>query len=92
MPQIIMEKGGRVKIRKAGQNELHALLKEKFYEEAGEFFLSQEKEEFADILKVFHEIARSRGWGMNEIDDIRKRKAEKRGDFSGGIILESVED
>jgi len=91
IPEEIIKQGRRPKVRRAIDSELMHLLKEKLKEEVHEFVEVPGEEEFADIFEVLYAIAEFRKWKMEEIEKIRKKKAEHKGDFSERIILEGVE-
>ena len=45
----------------------------------------------ADVLEVLQAICVARGYSLEELDEVRARKAEERGAFAERIFLESVE-
>ena len=92
IPDIIIRGGRRIRMRQAADDEMAGFLKQKFYEEAEEFFSSGKKEELADVLQVLYAMSEFYNFGISELEEIRKRKLEERGDFSKRIILESVDD
>ena len=47
-------------------------------------------EELADLLEVIRAVALARGSSMEEVEQIRIKKAEKRGGFEKRILLETV--
>ena len=52
---------------------------------------SGEIEELADILEVLHAIREDRGISVESLRDKQRQKAEQRGRFDDGIVLERVE-
>ena len=47
-------------------------------------------EELADLLEVIHAVVLARGSSMDEVEQIRIQKDEKRGGFTKRILLNSV--
>lgn len=68
-------------------DELH----KKLFEEANEFVEADDPEEMADLLEVIYAIAEFRKINLNEVEQIRLEKREKRGGFNEKIYLENVE-
>ena len=48
-------------------------------------------EELADLLEVVYSVAKARGWSVEELEEVRKTKAEKRGGFEKRIFLKEVQ-
>ena len=69
-------------------SELH----KKLFEEANEFVENDDPEELADLLEVIYAIAKHKNINMQEVEQIRLNKRDKRGGFEDKIYLESVED
>ena len=88
IPEIIKEKGGRAITHIADDKEYWEKLKEKIKEEVEEFLAENNKEELADILEVIYAICDFKEFDKEEIERIRKEKAEKRGGFKDKIILD----
>lgn len=66
---------------------------EKLEEEVHEFLSSDDEhkiEEIADILEVLYAYCTVKGISREEIERIRKKKAEERGGFQQRIILEET--
>lgn len=74
----------------ASESEYKMKLREKLLEEVGEFLKDENEEEMADILEVVNSICKSNGWNMEDIEKVRKLKAEKRGSFDKRIILDET--
>lgn len=90
IPDIIAEKGERSTVHVASDEEYRSKLREKLTEEVAEFMESGEREELADVLEVVYALAAERGLSQEELERIRREKAEKRGGFAGRIILEET--
>lgn len=92
IPEIIEGKGLTPKIHIAADAEYAKKLNEKLEEEVKEYLEDESKEELADIMEVIKSLLALKGWHTEEIDEIRKSKADKRGRFKKKIILEQVEE
>ena len=66
------------------------MLDEKLNEELAEYQESKSMEELADLLEVVRAVALARGSSPEELEEIRRQKAEKRGGFEKKILLEEV--
>ena len=71
--------------------EYLAELHKKLFEEANEFVEADDPEELADLLEVIYAIANHKNISMEEVEQIRIKKREKRGGFEDKIYLETVE-
>ena len=69
-------------------DELH----KKLFEEANEFAENDDPEELADLLEVIYAIAKHKNINMEQVEEERVKKREKRGGFEDKIYLESVEE
>ena len=90
IPEIIKEKGGEAITHIADDEEYWEKLKEKLQEEVDEFLAEDNKEELADILEVIYAICDFKEINREELENIRKEKAEKRGGFKDKIILDET--
>ena len=72
--------------------EYLAELHKKLFEEANEFVEADDPEELADLLEVVYSIAKHKNINMEEVEDIRLKKREKRGGFEDKIYLDTVEE
>lgn len=90
IPEMIGSRGETAIMRVADDTEYFEKLKEKLGEETREFLESESPEELADVLEVLHAIRDFKGVTAEEIELIRKKKAEERGGFSERIILEET--
>ena len=52
--------------------------------------LSEEPLDEADLTEVIRAVALARGSSPEEVEEIRRKKAEKRGGFVSRILLEEV--
>lgn len=91
IPAIIRENGETPVTHRATDEEYRRRLREKLCEEAAEFRESGDPEELADVLAVIEAIRNAEDIAPAELDRLRERKADERGRFADGVVLERVE-
>ncbi len=90
IPEII-KKGGAIPITHiASDEEYWQKLKEKLQEEVDEFMKDSSEEELADILEVAYAIGDYKKINKEELELLRKKKVEERGEFKDKIILDET--
>ncbi|GGL69029.1 nucleoside triphosphate pyrophosphohydrolase [Halocalculus aciditolerans] len=89
IPGIIEEEGETPVTHVADGDEYEDRLLD---EEAAEYRESGDVEELADVLEVVHALRDLEGRSRDELETMRAEKAEERGRFSEGVVLERVED
>ena len=93
IPEILTEKGLNYVVRPvANEQEYVTKLKEKLQEEVNEFIENPCAEEMADIQEVLDALSHHIGATALDVLNVKEAKAQQRGCFYDGIILESVED
>jgi predicted house-cleaning noncanonical NTP pyrophosphatase (MazG superfamily) len=96
IPEVIEKTGKKFKSSILSNEEYIKELQEKGFEELREFIEAKDKtsslEELADVLEIIHALAEFHGSTIDEIEDIRKKKAEERGGFKNKVFLIEVED
>ena len=96
IPEVIERTGKSFNTRILSQEEYIKELKKKSYEELEEYMSAETNEEaleeLADLLEILHAFAAVHGSSIHEVEEIRKKKAEKRGGFQERIFLVDVED
>lgn len=96
IPEIIERDGKRLSTRILDEDEYVSYLNEKLKEELAEYLKCEETkdqiEELADMLEVILALAEVKGVSQDELDSLRRQKAETRGAFRHRILLEWVED
>lgn len=93
IPKIIRRDGSSPEYSEVENIENHLdLLAEKLVEEAEEFLENREMEELVDVLEVIDSYLEISDADPEELDGLRQNKAEKRGRFDLGYILENVEE
>jgi predicted house-cleaning noncanonical NTP pyrophosphatase (MazG superfamily) len=96
IPQIIESKGKEFSTKVLNDEDFIKYLKEKAYEELDEYCTAETDreavEELADLLEVIRALAKHHGSSIEEVEVVRKYKAEKRGGFQEKVFLIEVED
>lgn len=96
IPSIIDDTGKNYQTRTLDTTEYKAELAKKLSEEMNEFLQatkdSEAIEELADMLEVIHALTHVHHSNPNQLEEIRKNKAEQRGGFEKRIFLIDVED
>ena len=90
IPSIIEANGEQAKTRILDDAEYRAELNKKLLEEVAEYSADNNVEELADIVEVVYGILNSMGVSVDEFEQIRKSKVEKRGSFYERIFLEET--
>lgn len=96
IPEVIAKTGKEFSTRILSEDEYRVELKKKLGEELDEYHAANSNEEaveeLADILELLHAATKIHGSSVEELENIRKAKAEKRGGFEKRIFLIEVED
>jgi predicted house-cleaning noncanonical NTP pyrophosphatase (MazG superfamily) len=96
IPQIIEKKGKRFSTKILNDQDYIKYLKEKSYEELDEYWAIETNEEaveeLADLLETIHALVKHNGSSIEEVEAVRKEKAEKLGGFEEKIFLMEVGD
>lgn len=88
IPDIITATGNPVIFHIAENQDIKGLLKDKLREEVEEFCFSKSPEELADIQEVIRAICTHYGYGLEQVENLRTDKLEKRGGFEKWIVLD----
>jgi predicted house-cleaning noncanonical NTP pyrophosphatase (MazG superfamily) len=91
IPEIIAADGKKANTRVLNDKEYRKELIKKLQEEAKELAENPSAEELADIKELIIAIRESLKIHAGTLEDIRRKKAAKRGRFKKKIFLESVE-
>ena len=91
MPEIIADSGKKYTLKQLDDASFLAEIEKKLIEEVNEYAESKDVEELADMLEVIYRISELRGVNSDELDEIRKDKAEKRGIFANNLFLIDAE-
>ncbi|WP_321112667.1 nucleoside triphosphate pyrophosphohydrolase [Halorussus salinisoli] len=91
IPDIVRENDETPVTHVADGAEYRERLREKLCEEADEFRESGDPEELADVLEVLAAIRDAEDVERAELKRLREEKADERGRFDDGVVLERVE-
>tara|TARA_B110000914_G_C15443936_1_gene437481 strand:+ start:296 stop:625 length:330 start_codon:yes stop_codon:yes gene_type:complete len=91
IPEIIADSGKKYTLKQLDDASFLAEIEKKLIEEVNEYSESKDIEELADLLEVIYRISELRGVNSDELDEIRKEKAEKRGKFDDNLFLIDAE-
>jgi predicted house-cleaning noncanonical NTP pyrophosphatase (MazG superfamily) len=96
IPEIIESSGKKYSTKILSQEEYITELKNKSFEELEEYRDAETREdaleELADLMEIVHALAKSHETSLEEVEEVRLKKAEKRGAFEKRIFLIEVED
>lgn len=96
IPEVIQKTNKEFSTRILSEEEYETELKKKLSEELTEYVEASNNEEaveeLADILELLHAAVKLHGSSLEELEEVRKKKAEKRGGFEKRIFLIEVED
>jgi predicted house-cleaning noncanonical NTP pyrophosphatase (MazG superfamily) len=96
IPEIIEKSGKQFSIKSLDESDYIKELKQKLKEEMKEYLKSETNqeatEELADILEVIYALAQTHHTSPDQLEAVRKEKAEKRGGFQEKFFLIQVDD
>ena len=92
IPEIIEANGQSCLYRILNDQEYLDALDAKLSEELSEYLEDRSIEELADLLEVIRSVITARGSTYEQVESLRKAKAEKRGGFEKRIWLEETDD
>ena len=92
IPETIESSGKTCKTKVLDDAEYLRMLDAKLDEELAEFHKDQNIEELADLLEVIYATTIARGYSVEELEQVREQKAEKRGTFRRKILLLEVRE
>ena len=87
---IIASSGKQCIVETMNETEYIESLEAKLNEELAEYQADKSIEELADLLEVIYAVSVARGYSIEELENIRKEKAEKRGGFEKRLRLKGV--
>ncbi|WJM11676.1 nucleoside triphosphate pyrophosphohydrolase [Geobacillus stearothermophilus ATCC 12980] len=101
IPTIIEQAGKTFTTRILDDEEYRKELQKKAFEELEEYVQAETDEAaleeladvlLADVLEIIHALAECHGASIEQVEQIRAKKAEKRGGFREKIFLIEVHD
>ena len=90
IPEIITSSGKQCIVEVMNEKEYLEALDCKLEEELAEYQVDKSLEELADLLEVMYAVVVARGYSIEELERVRKQKAEKRGGFEKRLRLKGV--
>lgn len=90
IPEIIEAAGKQCIVEAMNEDEYLEALDCKLEEELAEYQAGKSLEELADLLEVMYAVVVARGYSIDELERLRKQKAEKRGGFEKRLRLKGV--
>jgi predicted house-cleaning noncanonical NTP pyrophosphatase (MazG superfamily) len=90
IPEIIEASGKTCVTEILSDEEYLHMVDVKLDEELAEFHKDQNVEELADLMEVIYAAAIARGYTLEQLEQVRADKAEKRGGFVKKILLKEV--
>lgn len=90
IPEIIEESGKGCIVEEMDSTTYIQYLDRKLNEELAEYQTDKSIEELADLLEVIYAVTVARGYSVDELEKIRKNKAEMRGGFEKRLLLKGV--
>ena len=90
IPEIIEVSGKTCKTEILKDEEYIRMIDAKLDEELAEYHKDQNIEELAGLIEVIYAAAAARGYTIEQLEQVRAEKAEKRGGFQKKILLVEV--
>lgn len=90
IPEIIESDGKACVTETLSDVRYLEMLDAKLNEELAEYQESKSLEELADLLEVLRAVVQARGWTWEQLEQVRREKAAKRGGFEKKIFLKEV--
>ena len=87
IPDIIRKNNETPVVRTMDKDEFIRELDRKLDEEILEFRADRNLEELADILEVVYGLCKAEGFSLEDLEALRKEKAESRGAFDERTFL-----
>lgn len=92
VPDVLQKKGIGSETHVALEEEYEEKLRDKLLEEVHEYLGDPNTEELADILEVVYALSALHNTTIDDLETLRKDKANERGGFSKKIILENTDN
>ena len=90
IPEIIEKSGKQCEIEILSDEKYLEMIDKKLDEEIAEYHQDKNIEELADLLEVIYSATKARGYSVEDLENVRVEKAEKRGGFDKKILLKKV--
>lgn len=92
IPEIIEASGKVCRTEVLSDKEYLKMVDAKLEEELAEYYEEQNLEELADLLEVLYAAAAARGYTLDQLEQLRAKKAAERGGFEKKLLLKEVSD
>ena len=92
IPEIIETAGKNCVTEVLSDTEYLHILDMKLDEELKDYYQDKNIEELADLMEVIFAVAEARGYSIEELEQVRQKKADERGGFKQKILLKKVSD
>lgn len=90
--KIMEDKGRKVTYEILDDKKYGEELDKKLKEEVEEYLADYSVEEMADVMEVIYAILEYRGTSMEEVEQVRIKKRNRKGAFKNKIFLKDVEE
>lgn len=90
--KLMEDKGCKVSYETLDDKRYGEELDKKLKEEVNEYLADYNIEEMADVMEVIYAILDFRGITMEEVENVRMKKRERKGAFKKKIFLKTVEE
>ena len=90
--KLMEDKGCKVCYETLDDKRYGEELDKKLKEEVNEYIADYNIEEMADVMEVIYAILDFRGITMEEVENVRTKKRERKGAFKKKIFLKTVEE
>lgn len=90
IPKIIEDSGKTCVTEVLSDDAYIKMLDAKLDEELAEYHKDQNIEELADLMEVIYACAAVHGYSVDDLENVRREKAAKRGGFKKKILLKEV--
>lgn len=90
IPKIAQENDDDPEVEELSDEEILNYVTHKICEEAEELHESKENEELADLLEVIERYKELENIGEDELNELRAKKNEQRGQFNENFLLKST--
>lgn len=96
IPEIIQKDGKEAITRVLSEEDYKTELRKKAHEELQEYMEAttdkESIEELADLLEIIYSLGAIHGASTDELEKVRRQKAEKRGGFNKKVFLIGVNE
>ena len=90
IPEIIVASGKSCTTVVLSDEDYLRMIDAKLDEELAEYHKDQNIEELADLLEVIYAATKARGYTIDQLEQVRAKKADSRGRFEKRVFLKTV--